>query len=145
MEPYQWTSVLGILAQMDPGQLVTRQAFEKRMRTREWDWAVAQRSPLANDDPPQGSPWLSFTDGAKAEVARFALAAWVGEFSLAHMHANDVVRLWDSAERGARCRMYRTLFDTLVAQPELWQSFARTLKAERPLAEVEERIFDMPF
>lgn len=145
-EPYQWTSVLETLNELDGRQLVTRQAFEKTTRGREWEWAVAQRAQAATGEVPQGgSPWLTFADGAKVLVARQVLAAWVGEFSLAHVHANEVLRLSDSREHGARCLMWRLLFETLVAKPESWNGIAKILKDQRPLADADERIYELPF
>lgn len=143
--PYQWTSILEVLNEMEPSQLVTRQNFERRTRTREWEWAVAQRAPTAISDAHPGSPFLTFADGARVNVARLVLAEWVGEFSLAHMHANDVLRLRDTPERRARSLMWSTLFETLMADPNSWSATARTLNGLRPLIDDDEEIFDMPF
>lgn len=144
-EPYNWISIVEVLKTLRRDERVTRQSFERRGRAGEWDWAATVRPRSAMvESAVLGSPWLTYTDGVNAEVARLTIPAWVAEFSLDYINANDVLRRSGFARHAERCRMWASLFRYVADRPAAWTRVANALADLRPLESSDGEIFDFP-
>lgn len=85
----RWLEIDAALLCAPPNRPVDGHLFAELGACDLWEWAVAQRGPVATNQ----SPWLVFSEDASVEAVRAGLPVWTGILALHPTPATKVQRL----------------------------------------------------